>query len=350
MTNPVTFSVICPTYNRSVRILPTLRSVLAQTVGDWELLVLSDGSDDDTVEVVSALAQTDDRIRVFELERSGHPSGPRQEGLRRARGSHIAYLDHDDVWRPDHLAWLRTLFADEADGADWAATGYRAVDDSGAVVRSSAWWDMCWHPELQILDPLFEPSRVAHRRGLPESVGGWVVTSGLEDWDLWFRLTQAGHRVRTTTARTVSVFEGAGTRRYGVGPRHLANLLVTPDARVAKRIRDALSDPEVGRALKEASREDSRRRMARLGASPLYVAPLASAEVPEPDPDPVIADGYRGPQPVIVPHRGQFALAVPVYCSTAAHAERLGELLRSHATAQVQVLRGLEQRFSPAAL
>lgn len=183
--NGVPFSVLCPTYNRSVHILPTLRSVLAQTVDDWELLVLSDGSNDDTVAVASALAKTEPRIQVYPLNRCGHPSGPRNEGLRRARGDYIAYLDHDDIWRPDHLAWRRTLFAA---GADLAAMGYEAVDHSGTVTRRSGWWDLCWHPELQTLDPLFEPSRVAHRVAYPSrweagpSPRGWKTGTCGSAW------------------------------------------------------------------------------------------------------------------------------------------------------------------------
>ncbi|WP_210593583.1 glycosyltransferase family 2 protein [Streptomyces sp. GESEQ-35] len=339
-TDQVLFTVVCPTYNRSARILPTLRSALAQSVTDFELLVLSDGSTDDTAEVAARVG--DPRVRVIELPHTGHPSGPRQEGLRRARGTYVAYLDHDDIWRPDHLHQLHRLFQQ---GAELAVTGYTAVDDDDRVTRRSGWWDLCWHPELQYLDPLFEPSRFAHRRGLAESVGGWRVTSGLEDWDLLVRLTEAGHRPRTTTARTVSVYESAVTRRHRVAPGHFAPLLHTCDARLARRVREALADPETEQALDAAAQQDSRDRIERLRGSDEFVTPQGSPEVPGPEESP--ADGGRGPAPLIVPQRGGgYLLAVPVFLSTPEHARTFDALLHQHAAAQLAVLRRLESRLA----
>ncbi|MFD4633553.1 glycosyltransferase family 2 protein [Streptomyces sp. NPDC058284] len=339
----VTFTVICPTYNRSRCLLRTLESVRAQTVTDWELLVLSDGSDDDTVEVAETLAAEDRRIRVLQLKRFGHPSGPRQEGLGRARGRYVAYINHDDLWRQDHLAVVLPLL--DA-GAPVVATGYRAVDDTGSVIRRSAWWDMCWHPELQVLDPLFEPSRLAHRRGVPEAVGGWRITEGLEDWDLLLRLTDAGHRIRTTTARTVTLHEGHSTRRHSVTPSHLAPLHVTPDAHAARRLRDALRTPAVRAELLRAAQEDSRTRIQRLRHSSEFVSPAASEDAPG-DRGPTMADEVladRGPEPLVIPHGGAYALVVPV--STPGHAARFAELLQLHAPAQLAVVRALAEEVS----
>ncbi|TWV47006.1 glycosyltransferase family 2 protein, partial [Streptomyces misionensis] len=96
-------SVVCPTYNRSRAITRTIDSVRAQTVGDWELLVVSDGCDDDTEDWVARAAAEDPRVRLLRVARTGHPSGPRNAGLAAARGAYIAYLDHDDTWHPHHL-------------------------------------------------------------------------------------------------------------------------------------------------------------------------------------------------------------------------------------------------------
>ncbi|NKI40836.1 glycosyltransferase family 2 protein [Streptomyces physcomitrii] len=333
------FSVLCPTYNRSARLLPTLRSVLAQRLADFELLVLDDGSTDDTVRVAESTG--DPRVRVVRARRTGHPSGPRQQGLALARGRWIAYLDHDDSWRPDHLDALHQLLDQ---GAPLAVTGYRAVDEEGRTTRESGWWDLCWHPELQYLDPLFEPSRFAHRRGLAESVGGWRVTPGLEDWDLLVRLTEAGHHPRTTTARTVSVFESTATRRHRLAPGHFAPLLHTTDARLARRVRDALDAPDTRRLLDAAARQDSRARIQRLGATPDFVRPLATPEVPEPGEIP--PESGRGPEPLIVPRGGGYLLAVPVFLSTPEHAARFDALLTEHAAAQLALLRRLESELA----
>ena len=72
-------AVICPAFNRSAAILPTVESVLAQTVQDWELFVVSDGSTDDTDEVVRAVR--DPRVRLLRVANHGCPGGPRNAGL-----------------------------------------------------------------------------------------------------------------------------------------------------------------------------------------------------------------------------------------------------------------------------
>ena len=94
-------SVIIPVYNRGEALRPTVDSVLAQSFGDWELIVVDDGSRDHTAEVVRSY--TDPRVRYVRQENAGH-SAARNHGLRLASGEFIAFLDHDDRWLPEKLA------------------------------------------------------------------------------------------------------------------------------------------------------------------------------------------------------------------------------------------------------
>lgn len=95
-------SVIIATYNRSNVLALTIQSVLWQTVGDFELIVVGDCCTDDTESVV--LGFKDDRIRFVNLEQNiGEQSGPNNVGAEMASGQYIAYLNHDDLWLPDHL-------------------------------------------------------------------------------------------------------------------------------------------------------------------------------------------------------------------------------------------------------
>src|SRR5699024_7666865 len=94
----------CLTYNRSEQIGRTIESTLDQSVRDWRLIVVSDGSTDDTEDVV--LSYTDPRICLVRSEPHGHPGGPRNIGLRHVQAPYVAYLDHDDHWHPDHLSTL----------------------------------------------------------------------------------------------------------------------------------------------------------------------------------------------------------------------------------------------------
>jgi glycosyltransferase involved in cell wall biosynthesis len=94
-------SVIIPTYNRRHTILRAIESVLAQSFTDFEILVVDDGSTDDTLETMAAL--TDDRIRVIRHASNRGAAAARNTGMRTARGEFIAWLDSDDEWLPDKI-------------------------------------------------------------------------------------------------------------------------------------------------------------------------------------------------------------------------------------------------------
>jgi glycosyltransferase involved in cell wall biosynthesis len=102
MSDPL-ISVIIPTYRHRDFILRTLDSVFAQTRGDYEIIVVNDGSPDDTKTVLTPLVDAG-RIRYVEQPNGGQ-SQARNRGLELARGKYIAFLDDDDLWPPDKLEW-----------------------------------------------------------------------------------------------------------------------------------------------------------------------------------------------------------------------------------------------------
>ncbi len=102
---PVTVSVITATWNKAEVLRHTIESVLWQTFEDFELLVIGDGCTDHTEEVVQSFG--DPRIKWHNFpENTGDQSAPTNEGLRRAKGRYIAYVNHDDIWLPNHLQTL----------------------------------------------------------------------------------------------------------------------------------------------------------------------------------------------------------------------------------------------------
>jgi glycosyltransferase involved in cell wall biosynthesis len=94
-------SIIMPVWNRAGSIAAAVRSVLAQTYSSWELLIVDDGSDDETAKVVETFL-ADGRVRLFRQPHAGHCVA-RNRGLRESRGAIIAYLDSDVVWFPGNL-------------------------------------------------------------------------------------------------------------------------------------------------------------------------------------------------------------------------------------------------------
>lgn len=103
-------SVIIPTYNSARYIGSCVQSVLGQTFGAFEIIVVDDCSTDDTVKIVTEMAQRDGRIRlVRHAKNSGAASQPRNTGLRMSRGKYIGFLDSDDMYTPTALAELVTI-------------------------------------------------------------------------------------------------------------------------------------------------------------------------------------------------------------------------------------------------
>jgi len=106
------FSVVIPTYNRADSILDTLSSCFAQRFSDIEVIVVDDGSSDNTLEVLGSVS--DSRLIVVSQENAG-PAAARNHGMRRAAGQYIAFLDSDDRWYPGFLEAVNELLDEQGD-------------------------------------------------------------------------------------------------------------------------------------------------------------------------------------------------------------------------------------------
>ena len=96
-------SVIVPVYNGANSLHRSLRSVLMQTLSDFELIVVDDCSTDESADVLRRYQALDDRVRVFSTTKNSGPGVARNVGLRNARGQYIAFLDSDDFWMKNKL-------------------------------------------------------------------------------------------------------------------------------------------------------------------------------------------------------------------------------------------------------
>ena len=154
-------SVIMPAYNRAALIPSAIESVLAQTLTDWELILINDASEDSTPEVMHSYASGDSRIRLIHNEVNSRRGPiewePRNDGLRIASGTFIAYLDADNTWRPRFLERLAGVLLDEPD-------------------RQLVYCDSCNHYSTE------EAARVISRdsRNLVDSGPTWTVFSNDE--------------------------------------------------------------------------------------------------------------------------------------------------------------------------
>ncbi len=125
-------SIITPAYRAAAVIGETVRSVLAQTHENWEMLIAEDCSPDDTREVVRQWASSDPRIRLIALEKNGGPAAARNAALEQAKGRWLAFLDSDDTWLAAKLE--KTIAFAKAKDAAFAFTGFRRMSSDGATV------------------------------------------------------------------------------------------------------------------------------------------------------------------------------------------------------------------------
>jgi glycosyltransferase involved in cell wall biosynthesis len=124
---PPLVSVIIPTYNRASLLGEAIASVRKQTYHDWELIVVDDGSTDETARIPTT--HDEGRIRVLHLPHLGQPGRVRNAGLAVAQGEYVAFLDDDDLWQPEKLATQVGLLL--ATRCRWSYTGFIRVDADG---------------------------------------------------------------------------------------------------------------------------------------------------------------------------------------------------------------------------
>jgi len=154
-------TVIIATYNKSSTLYYAIRSLLWQTFTDFECWIIGDACTDDSEEVVASF--NDPRLNWYNLpHNSGYQSAPTNEGLRRAAGTYIAYLNHDDIWLPDHLQVLVQTI--EREQADFAYSILEWVKDFGLRADIPILPDAPQPPEVPAL---------LHRRDIVEELGYW---------------------------------------------------------------------------------------------------------------------------------------------------------------------------------
>lgn len=223
-------SVCMPTWNRAPLLSQAIDSVLGQTMDDLELVVVDDGSTDDTAAVLGRVK--DRRLRVATSPRREGIARTRNRCLAQARGSCIAWLDSDDLYEVDALETL-TRALDRHPTAGFVHGAYTLIDGEGSPLP-------CWPlplgidridtgrdtlSELVLANFITTPT-VLLRRDLLDRAGGFALAMGnnCEDWELWLRCAlhtdfaytaRAVTRVRLHAASSSRADIGTGRRRRG---------------------------------------------------------------------------------------------------------------------------------------
>lgn len=187
-TRPGLVSVIIATYNRSRLLRQTVDSVLAQTYPHIELIVVDDGSPDDTPAVMAAYG---DRVTYVRQENQG-ASVACNNGFALSSGEYVTYIDHDDLMAPTKIARQVQVLAQRPE-VDLVHCGFSYIDEDGAPYQN---W--CLLPEHDIAHQLVLSNFLWSggpliRRRCQEQVGPYDPAIWGADWDMWLRIALAGH-------------------------------------------------------------------------------------------------------------------------------------------------------------
>jgi glycosyltransferase involved in cell wall biosynthesis len=188
-------SVVIPTYNHQDLIVATLESVFAQSYTDFEVVVVNDGSPDDTAGVLRPFVEAG-RIRYVEQENGGQGAA-RNRGIREARGEFVALLDDDDLWPPDKLEWQVAALRERPEAV--LVYGPHALLQPDGSVAPAPPKD---HPSGRVHHEfrkgcwLLSPGQALIRASSLREVGGFdPAIWGSDDWDLYIRLSRLGEFV-----------------------------------------------------------------------------------------------------------------------------------------------------------
>lgn len=204
-------SVVMPCFNAARHLVNSVRSVQAQTFTAWELLIVDDGSTDESRRMAAELAAGDARIRLLHQDNKG-PGAARNAGLAAAQAPLLAFLDSDDTWCPEFLATMVAVLEGTAPDAiaycGWQNKGlgagrdapyippdYETGDKSAALLRSCPW---PIHGALV-------------RRQAVLAIGGFDATlKSCMDYDLWLRMALGATLVRVPQVLAYYHHHGAG--------------------------------------------------------------------------------------------------------------------------------------------
>jgi len=206
-------SVIVPTYNRPDTLLDALRSILNQTYQDFEIIVVNDAGSD--VENIVRFLDKDDRITYIRHGSNRNLAAARNTGIMVARGKYIAYLDDDDLYRPDHLQTLVT-FLEQSKCKVAYTDAYRAHqerrDGRYVVTKRDIPYSFDFDHDRILVHNFVPVLCFMHERACLNAVGFFDESlTTHEDWELWIRLSrrfQFAH-IKKVTCEFASRIDGS---------------------------------------------------------------------------------------------------------------------------------------------
>lgn len=188
-------SVIIPCYNAERWIKECLISVINQTYSDIEILVIDDGSNDQTATIVNAL--TDKRISYYYKANGGHSSA-RNHGLKKANGNWIAFLDSDDIWEKTKLQTK----LNKSENYDILYSNFNIIDKNNQVLKTihithPKNYNFNFKKEILFGNIISGGSCIILRKEVINNIGEFNTKLQIgEDWDYWARAIWANYKIK----------------------------------------------------------------------------------------------------------------------------------------------------------
>lgn len=171
-----------------------IESVISQTYKNWELIIVHDGKNS-TLDIAWYKNQDKNPITLYEIEKFGNDTKPKNFGIRHSKGSYVAFLDSDNTFRPDHLQLLVNEL-DKNPDID-IVYGDRWLNDETRQVQPQVGKYSDWEPGHLMVENYIDTSDVLIRREALMYVGGFDETQKKYiDWNLWVRLEKAGFKFK----------------------------------------------------------------------------------------------------------------------------------------------------------
>jgi len=239
------FSITVPAYNAQDTLAETIESVRCQAFEDWELVIVDDGSADNTLSVAREYASREPRIRVFTQENRGS-GGAYNTAVRNSRADLIVMLAADDLLLPSHLAEFAAFIQGNSDASVFTCDGwYELPDGTRAAARPSKRWANPSRATLEeLLVACFYGVGAVYRKAVWEAVGGFREDIYAEDYLFWMLALSMGYRHRHLP-RPLSVHRRGETQKSADAVR-----MRQTDIEIIHEVMDkgSLSSEELGTA------------------------------------------------------------------------------------------------------
>ena len=191
-------SIIVPTYNRDSFLERTILSVQNQTINDWELLIIDDGSTDKTREIVENFIKKDKRIKYFYQENSGGPASPKNIGLANATGKYVAFLDSDDEWFPQKLEKQIKIFESSNNKELGIVTCFLYIKEDKTekvISKCNTFYRGNVTEKLVKSNFPITSSCIMTKLSILKEAGNFDNEFKVsDDWDMWLRISELGYQ------------------------------------------------------------------------------------------------------------------------------------------------------------